>query len=101
MRVTSTAIFALLTGAVMASGKLKDVKCEGKTLENMSKKDITTCANYYDPTAVYPVWDESEDFSCSMCPPRKTLLRLKKKQMSKNPHRSLCKYYIFLIGTRC
>ncbi|KAK1989801.1 hypothetical protein LX36DRAFT_664872 [Colletotrichum falcatum] len=92
MRVTSTAIFALLTGAVMADGKLKNGKCDGHTLKKMSNNDIANCATHYDPTAVYPVWDESEDFSCRMCPPKKQLLKLKKKRMSKNPHRSLCKY---------
>ncbi|KAK2029182.1 hypothetical protein LX32DRAFT_375688 [Colletotrichum zoysiae] len=94
MRVTSIAVVALLTGAVIAGKKLMNGDCNGATLDGMSKDAIDTCAiTLYDPTADYPVWDESQDFSCSMCPPKKKLLKLKKKKMSNNPDKSLARSY--------
>ncbi|KAK1579695.1 uncharacterized protein LY79DRAFT_563627 [Colletotrichum navitas] len=107
MRITFITVVALLTGAVTAAGTkpgtqanscaavtpstpLQNGQCHGHTLRQMSRQDINDCAAHYDPTVKYPVWDESEDFSCSMCPPKKTLLKLKKKQMmSKNRQKSL------------
>ncbi|WDK17969.1 hypothetical protein CGRA01v4_09254 [Colletotrichum graminicola] len=89
MRVTFITVIALLTGDVIADKKLQNGDCHGHTLKQMSKQNIDTCAAHYDPTAVYPVWDESEDFSCRMCPPQKELLKLKQKKMSKNHQKPL------------
>ncbi|KAK1953587.1 hypothetical protein LY78DRAFT_664370 [Colletotrichum sublineola] len=89
MRVTSIAVVALLTGAVIAGKQLRNGDCHGATLDKMSRDAVNNCATHYDPTANYPVWDESEDFSCRMCPPKKELLKLKRKQMTKNPQKSL------------
>ncbi|KAK2015852.1 hypothetical protein LZ32DRAFT_615891 [Colletotrichum eremochloae] len=92
MLVTSTVFIALLTSsAVAAVTQPKNAACHApKSLKQMSSQDIETCAiAHYDPNAVLPVWDESEEFTCSMCPPEKQLLEIKKKKTSKNPNRLL------------
>lgn len=100
MRVTTTAIIALLTSGVIAAGTqpTNAAACGGCNLSQMSDKNHD-CAAHNDPTANLPVRDESEDYTCKMCPPKDTLLKFKKK-MSKNPDRSLCKHLLFLIITK-
>ncbi|KAK2037138.1 hypothetical protein LZ31DRAFT_186638 [Colletotrichum somersetense] len=77
--ISITAVTVLLTNAVTAEKKPHNGYCNRANPDLTSLDNMNACATLYDPTVDYPVWDESEDFSCDMCPPEKELSKIEKK----------------------
>lgn len=88
MRVSIAVIVALLTSDITAGpAHQADCRCSKPDLSKMTEQHVETCAIVSKPTASLPVRDESQDFTCDMCPPPNVLAKLKKKlENSKDAH---------------